>query len=736
LSKPEHEIELRAEREYIAFLYRQLEVERAAAADSFAAALQDSSDRDPAARWQRDVSVLSIAARQRGLSIADNSLCFGRIDQRDGGHHYLGRIGLFDRANGYEPLLMDWRAPAARPFYCATAANPEGLVRRRHFHTRGRQVDDFLDEYLDLESAGDQPEGDTALLAALNAPREATMRDIVATVQAEQDEIIRLDDTGVVVIEGGPGTGKTAVALHRVAYLLYTRRDALARSGVLVIGPNPGFLHYIGDVLPSLGETGVVFATPGELVPGVRPVAEDRPDARRVKGGIAMAEVLAAALADRQRVPAEPIDIELDDLTVPLDRELVEPARKHARASRLLHNEARAGFRAEVLAAMTERAVRLMAQRWEELFDLPASAAGDLAGDLGTELAESAQLDAELEELWPLLTPEQLVSELFSLPERLAVAAAALPAADRAALGREDGEAWTLADIPLLDEAAELLGQDDAEQRQAADRAERERIAYAEGVLAILDTEEDPDEETLRAVDLLGSGDLADRQTELDTRDLAERAAADRQWTYGHVVVDEAHELSEMDWRVLMRRCPSRSLTVVGDLAQRESPAGARSWGAMLDRYVPERWAYRQLTVNYRMPTEIMAVAADVLAEVDPALRPPTSVRSNGIQPWARRVAPAELGGAVTETVRAFAGEVGTGSVAVIAPDGTELAGYDGAVLTPRAAKGLEFDAVILLEPHRILEAADLYVALTRSTQRLGVVHTADLPPALHRLHI
>lgn len=442
MSKSEHEIELRTERDYIAFLYRQLDAEREAAAGAVADALLDGSATDPDARWQRDVSVVSLVARQRGLAVADNSLCFGRIDLAAGGHHYLGRIGLFDRTNGYEPLLMDWRAPAARPFYCATAVNPEGLTRRRHFHTRGRRVEDFLDEYLDLAAVSDTGAGhDAALLAALNAPREATMRDIVATVQAEQAEIIRLDDTGVVVVEGGPGTGKTAVALHRVAYLLYTRRDALARSGVLVIGPNPAFLHYIGDVLPSLGETGVVFATPGELVPGVRTVAEDGPAARRVKGDLAMAEVLAAAVADRQRVPAEPIGIELGDVTVPLDRELVEPVRAHARASRLLHNEARAGFRSEVLAALTDRAVRLMAERWQELFDLPASAAGDLATDLGRELAESPQLDAELEELWPLLTPEQLVSELLSSPERLATAAATLAEADRAVLVRADGEA-------------------------------------------------------------------------------------------------------------------------------------------------------------------------------------------------------------------------------------------------------------------------------------------------------
>jgi DNA helicase IV len=312
------------------------------------------------------------------------------------------------------------------------------------------------------------------------------------------------------------------------------------------------------------------------------------------------------------------------------------------------------------------------------------------------------------------------------------------------ALYRPDGEAWTSSDVPLLDEAAELLGQDESEVRRRADREERERIAYAEGVLAILDTEEDPDEETLRAVDLLGSAELSERQIERDTRDLAERAAADRQWTYGHVVVDEAQELSEMDWRVLMRRCPSRSMTIVGDLAQRESPAGARSWGAMLDRYVPQRWSYRQLTVNYRMPTEIMEVAASVLAEVDPSLQPPKSVRSNGVRPWARRIETGQLAAAVVTAVSELTAQVGDGTVAVVAPRdvlpglAAELDGL-ATVLTPRGAKGLEFDAVIIAEPHRILDgqphgAAELYVALTRSTQRLGVLHTEPLPESLRQL--
>ena len=707
--------ELIAEREYVAFLYGHLDAERDAAAERLNTVLRDAA----ADRWEREVAVDALSAQVRRLRVADQGLCFGRIGDQAGARTYIGRIGLRDAGTG-DPLLLDWRVPAARPFYCATAAHPDGLARRRHFHTRGRDVANFHDDVFAHGGTG----ADATLLAALNAPRTETMRDIVATIQAEQDSAIRLDDTGVVVIEGGPGTGKTAVALHRVAYLLYTRRERLARSGVLLVGPNPDFLRYIGRVLPSLGETDVVFATPGELMPGLRTAAEEPAATREIKGSIAMVDMLAAAVADRQEVPATPIPIVLDDLTVELDRAIVAPARDDARVTRLPHNQARAGFRAAVLAALVERAVWQLGAEWERQFGLPSGDAAGHAADLRKELVASEQLDAELERLWPLLTPQQLLVDLFSSPARLAAAGA------DPALLRPEGDAWTVADVPLLDEAAELLGEDDTEEREDAEQAERDRREYAAGVLQILDDDSDPDGETLRAVDLLDSAQFSGRHEERDHRDLAERAAADRQWTYGHVVVDEAQELSAMDWRVLMRRCPARSFTIVGDLAQRQSTAGARAWSAMLDPYVPDRWTYRRLTVNYRTPAEIMAVAAGVLAEVDPALRPPDSVRSNGIEPWARQVEPGDLDVAVKGAVAAE-----TGSVAVIVPDGMVL-DVPGTVLTPRAAKGLEFDTVIVVEPHRIRAdephgAAQLYVALTRATQRLGVLHTAPLPAAL-----
>ncbi|KAA2252548.1 AAA family ATPase [Solihabitans fulvus] len=706
------------------------------AVDRFERALGDASARDPEARWQRDVAVRTWSAQVMRLRGADNGLCFGRLDGHAGERRYIGRIGLLGDDLDDAPLLVDWRAPVARPFYCATAANPEGVARRRQLHTRSRDILGFHDEVLDmgnLDTVNGERDTDSALLAAVNAPRTDSMRDIVATIQAEQDEIIRLGSGGVLVIQGAPGTGKTAVALHRVAYLLYTQRERLSRRAVLVIGPNAGFLSYIGDVLPSLGETDVVFATLGELLPGLSVTATDWPDTQRVKGVATMVDVLVAAVADRQELPTAPIAIDLSDVTVRLDRRVAESARDCARATGLPHNEAREVFQDAVIASLTERAVRLIGTGWLRVGG-EDEVAEDLAADVRAELDASSALRAAVDGLWPSLTPQRLLAELFASWDRLAVAASSLPAADRDALFRARGDEWTVSDIPLLDEAIDLLGPEIPADRSA----ERERSAandYARGVLQILDTEEDPAGELLRAVDLVDAAALSDRHAERDHRLLAERAAADRDWTYGHVVVDEAQELSEMDWRAVMRRCPSRSMTVVGDLAQRQSAAGARSWADMLDSYVPGRWTYRELTVNYRTPAEIMAVAADVLAEADPAMSPPESVRRNGIAPWSRRVDAADLPIAVAVAVEGELGRVGDGSVAVIAPHGLTL-DVSAPVFTPYGAKGLEFDAVLIVEPQRILAdgprgAAELYVALTRATQRLGVLHTEPLPVSL-----
>jgi DNA helicase IV len=714
-----YEEELRSERAYVAGLYARLDAERARVKGEYEAALRG----DGATPMERDQQVRALAKQVRRLNVADNGLCFGRLDAVSGEHSYIGRIGLFDEENEYEPVLLDWRAPAARPFYTATGATPENMRRRRQFHTRGRAVIDFTDEVLGRPGGGER--GDAALLAAVNAPRGDGMRDIVATIQAEQDEIIRLDHPGVLVIEGGPGTGKTVVALHRVAYLLYTQRERMERHGALVVGPNPAFLSHIDRVLPSLGESDVVFMTPGDLVPGLHVTAEDTPEAARLKGSLSILDVLRAAIADRQRLPQRPLAVELGGVTGRIDAETAGWARDEARASGLPHNEARAVFTEIVTYVLTERAIARIGRGWLSRADRDSWE--HMRADLVKQLTEDEKFTAALDELWPILTPESLLAPLYTSAERLRAAGA-----DQALL-RADGEAWTVSDVPLLDELVDLLGRDKAAELAAEAAAERERKAEAEFADKVLDSlkldrEEQDEDFLLLAQHLLYAEDLAERFDEHDTRELVERAAADRDWTYRHVVVDEAQELSEMDWRVLMRRCPGKSFTVVGDLAQRRSPAGATSWREMLEPYVPGRWVYRSLTVNYRTPAEIMTVAAALLAEFAPGVQPPESVRATGVQPWSMRVTQEELPAAIEEFVRDEAGRPGTSIV--IGPPGVP-----GAVV-PSQTKGLEFDAVLVVAPERILAdgprgAAELYVALTRATQRLGVLHLGALPKAL-----
>ena len=722
MTTQDYQAELEAERGYVAALYDRLDAERARAKDRYNAALRGDIDKqDGSTLVNRDADVRALGKEVSRLDVADNGLCFGQLESIEGERSYIGRLGLFDSENDYEPLLLDWRAPAARAFYVATAASPENMRRRRQFHTRGRTVLDFTDEVLGRPDTGER--GDAALLAAVNAPRTEGMSDIVATIQAEQDEIIRLDHPGVLIIEGGPGTGKTVVALHRVAYLLYTQRERMERHGVLVIGPSPAFLNHVGRVLPSLGETNVVFMTTGDLVPGVRTTAEDAPDAARAKGSLKMLDVLAAAVADRQRTPEEPLPIKLADVTVQIDAGIAGWAIQEARDAGRPHNDARAVFVDVLTWALTERAIARIGKGWLTRDDKQAWE--HLRAELIDELEDHDGFKAALNDLWPELTPESLLGALYESPQRLAAAGA------DESLWRQDGRAWTVSDVPLLDELVDLLG--GIKPDPSVEKERQEEAAYAAGVLDLMVAREDlmDDEDHLIAADLIGAEELADRFIEQDNRELAERAAADRDWTYRHVVVDEAQELSEMDWRVLMRRCPARSFTIVGDLAQRRSEAGARSWGAMMAPYVKSRWAYRPLTVNYRTPAEIMAVAAAVLTEFAPDVQPPESVRSCGVQPWSKKVAEGELRESIKEFVDAEAAREGTS--VVIGPPG--VPGAVPAALT----KGLEFDAVLVVQPESILAdgprgASELYVALTRATQRLGILHIGELPVCLKGL--
>jgi DNA helicase IV len=755
--------DLRSEQAYLTTLYRRLDALREQADQRLRAILLEAGG-TPQGRTQREATRSHYAEQLAQMNSVENGLCFGRLDFAAENPRYIGRLGLSAEEHDRDPLLIDWRAPAARPFYLATAVSPDGVTRRRHLRTKGRVLTAVDDEVLDLAAgvAGrEDVTGEAALLSALTANRTGRMRDIVETIQSEQDEVIRAGLAGVMVVQGGPGTGKTAVALHRAAYLLYTYRKQLTKQGVLILGPNPTFLRYISQVLPSLAETGVLLATLGDMFPGVRARAVERPAAAALKGRLGMLDVLRQAVADRQTVPADFVEVDHDGYPLRIERTVLEDARAVARRSGRPHNMARQLFVTEAIHALSQQIAERIGA--DPLGGDNLLSEADLA-ETRRELREDIDVQRALFDFWPVLTPRQVLRDLLSDADRLASAAPELTAGERALLLRSREARWTPADVPLLDELAELLGVDDTLKARAAAQERREAIEYAEGVLEIVEGSrsldfEDQEEEILSAIDVVDAGAFVERHEVLDTRTAAERAAADRTWVFGHVIVDEAQELSPMAWRLLMRRCPSRSMTVVGDVAQTSELAGTTTWDQVFEPYVAQRWSMVELTVNYRTPAEVMAVAADVLAAVDPALQPPRSVRSAGVGPWSLRVPRAALAAEVIAAVRLEAAEAGDGRVGVLVPEALEqvlgpalVEAVPGAavgeqpdllnqvvLMTVRQAKGLEFDAVIVVEPAEIIAESprglsDLYVAVTRATRRLGVLHTADLPKVLNAL--
>ena len=661
--------ELALEQEHLTELHAHVDALR----EQAAARVESGGDPDTVAVWQAELS---------RLDGVEHGLCFGRLDMNDGTSAYIGRIGVF-RESDDEQLLVDWRAPLARAFYTATAADPQGVRRRRRITARGRTVVAVDDELLDSDGSEGHLVGEAALLAAVTAERTGRMREIVTTLQAEQDSIIRAAERGVLVVQGGPGTGKTAVALHRVAYLLYTH-EHLRNRGVLVVGPSRIFLDYIGQVLPGLGENRVVAATIAELGGG-RASGELGPEAER-KGSARMAEEIAHAVRSRVRVPEEPVELFFEEQPLSLDTESCRRAAGKAREAGLPHNQARLVFQNELVGSLAD----LLVERMESVVlddDGRALDGGSADGSLGAadlralsaagvvvdpddaaprEMVDAADRDglraslladagivAALDEIWPELAADDVVTELIGSAPR------------------------TTADVALLDEAAALLG--------------------------------------------TGSG----------------------KEVFGHIVIDEAQELSEMQWRMLMRRCPSRSMTLVGDLAQTGTSSGARSWGQVLAPHVADRWRLAELTVNYRTPSEIMEATVDLLAGT--GLTPPRSVRSSGEVPWLERVSREALG----ELVAEVAAKHETGQLAVIAPPHLvpELAAVlevplpveltePVVVLEPNQVKGLEFDSVLIVEPAEILGAgvfgrSDLYVSMTRATRRLGIACVQEVPEAL-----
>jgi len=725
--------ELAREQSAVGVLYARLDQVRAEVGRELDRVRRAATTGTPAAMAERDAFETLHAERVDQLRHVEERLAFGRLDLLDGSSHHVGRIGLSD---GRRQVLLDWRAPVAGAFYQATAAAPGEVARRRHLTTQGRGVTSLEDEVFDgtaLPADAVVVSGQGALFGALEASRTGRMRDIVATVQAEQDRVVRAPLPGVLVVQGGPGTGKTAVALHRAAYLLYTHRDRIVRTGVLLVGPSPAFLDYVSAVLPSLGETGVVTATPASLYPGVTPTGTESRRSAALKGDARMAGVVAAAVRDRQRVPSSPQQLAVDSVTITLWPRDVRGAIDRARRTGEPHMVARRTFALDLLDRLATRCATVTGTELD----------ADGRRETVALIREVPAVVRAVNRCWLPMTPERLLQDLFSEPDRLAACTPGFSSAERALLSRDRDRPWTDADVPLLDEAAELLGEDDTAARAAAALAAAERgaeLAYAAGVTALAGTSGMVDAELL-ADRYAGGGPVGA---------VSDRAATDRTWTYGHVIVDEAQELSPMAWRVLVRRCPSRSMTVVGDVAQTGSVDGAGSWAEVFDVVAPGRWRVAELTVNYRTPGLVMELAARVLAATGAPVTAPTSAREGTFGPLAHPAAADDRDAVVASVVT---GELtrmaGDGTLAVLTPAAGRdqvagallaagvrvAAGADGpvSVLAVGAAKGLEFDVVVVVEPTEVVEASerginDLYVALTRPTQRLHVVHARPLP--------
>ncbi|MEV4121602.1 UvrD-helicase domain-containing protein [Micromonospora sp. NPDC049645] len=634
------------------------------------------------------------------LRQAREGLVFGRLDSLDGTVRHVGRVGLRNEGEDSEPLLVDWRAPAARPFYTATAGDPQGQARRRHIRTTGSTVVGVDDEPLDGTMTADLV-GEGALLAALDQRRTGRMSTAISTLQREQDDIIRAEATGPLIVQGGPGTGKTVVALHRVAYLLFAHRK-MADQAVLVLGPSTRFLQYIGQVLPALGETAVVSATCDTLLSDVQVGRDETRLLAEIKGRALWQPTLERYVASLLPQPRE-LKLRWEGEYYVIAAATVAQALASAVQGRPYHR-ARAAFAeqlhhllADVVAEQREALMNEMEEGFEDILarvdrsmgndhhSTRPSTGSEIDGLLSEEevehlrcrIAENATIARFIEAWWPTLTPETLLGDLLTDRTLLARFAPQLSPEEITAVSAEPAS-WASSDIPLLDALADLLGEVGAPQPQ---------------------------------------GEF-----------LAERARRQRGWVYGHVVIDEAQELSEMQWQMVLRRCPSRSITAVGDIDQAEAAHRHTSWAQAVQAAFGNRWTAAELTICYRTPREVMDLTEPVLKKAGSHNAPPRAVRSSGISPWELTITPADLADAAAQAVRQLQQRWHGGTVGVIAPADriAELLAVlsDVPVLTATQSKGLEWDATLLIDPQGI--AAEprgwngLYVALTRCTQELG----------------
>lgn len=649
----------------------------------------------------RDLEIHELTSRLRTLRRYRLDLCLGRVVTDDGEAVYIGRVGLLDRDG--RQLLVDWRAPAAKPFFAATTAHREGVTSRRRYRWAGGRIVDYWDEVFTADGRGGPValDDDSAFLAMLGASRSTQMRDVLATIAADQDEIIRSNSRGALVVDGGPGTGKTVVALHRAAYLLYSdARLAGNRGRLLVVGPHEPYLAYISDVLPSLGEEGVQTCTLRDLLPeGTDAADESNPVAAQLKSSMAMVDAIETAVRWYEEVPAEPLDVETYWADVRITRTdwreafgSVEPGTPH--------NEAPEQLWASLITTVRDR-----------LADPEISASA-----LRKSLSENDDVVSTIRRAWPMLDATDLIGDLWTVPAFLRMCAPWLSPDEIRLLQRDDPHAWTTADLPLLDAARRRLG----------DRTTAVRRARRAAVLANERTRMDRVVEDLLDANVHDDGEgLLPMLRRQDLRDvLVDESAApgvqpgDLDGPFAHIIVDEAQELTDAQWRMLIDRCPANSYTIVGDRAQ--ARAGfTESWAQRLTRVGLGEVRVMSLNVNYRTPVEIMAAAEPVIRAAIPDANVPESIRSSGIP--VRYASVTERDQIIDDWLDGHA----DGTVCVIG-DPTFRRTPRVRSLSPVQAKGLEFDLVVLVDPDvfgdDITGAVERYVAMTRATQELVVL--------------
>jgi hypothetical protein len=688
----------------------------AAIAESLEQSIADLSDRLDAERkapggigqeaMDRDMEVHRLTTRLRTLRRYGLDLCLGHmVDTNSPEPVYVGRLGLTDSAG--RRLLIDWRSPAAEPFFGATHANPMGLTSRRRYRwTRGR-ISDYWDEVFTADGfAGHAAALDdqSAFIASLGSSRSTRMRDVLGTIQADQDAIIRAGSRGTLVVDGGPGTGKTVVALHRTAYLLYSDpRLGHRRGGVLFIGPSQPYLSYVEDVLPSLGEEGVQTCTLRDLVPeGADAAVETDPKVALLKSSADLVTAIESAVRFYEEPPTTGMTVTTDWSDIWLSAD--DWAEAFEAAAGTPHNEAR--------EQIWEELVRILADKQDE--DAPA-------GLLRKSLLQNEELVTTLNRAWPLIEATDLVADLWSVPAYLRKCAPWLGVEDVLTLQRAGAQAWTLSDLPLLDAARQRLGDPEAarrkRRREASVAAERERMArVVDDLIEVAD-----DEYGSGLVTMLRGEDFQDAL--VDETALTDADPDLLAGPFAHIVVDEAQELTDAEWQMVLLRCPSRSFTIVGDRAQARH-GFTEPWQDRLERIGLDRVNLASLTINYRTPEEVMAEAEPVIRAVLPDANVPTSIRHSDLPVGHGPVG--DLGSILDTWLAAntdgIACVIGTADVEAGALPATSRVRS----LTPELSKGLEFDLVVLIDPETfgasIEGAVDRYVAMTRATQQLVIL--------------